>query len=410
MTAITGSHLTRDTSNTGSVPQSSAIPLPDAGGQQQRQTHVLFLVDQLTDLGGGERALMQIVRELSPRFRCSVITFRGDVNTDVERLLPVPVTVLELRKTYSFCALLRALELRRFIRSQGVDLVHTFFETSDLWGGAVARLSGVGALISSRRDMALLRLEKHQLAYQFMGKRYDRVLAVSDAVRDLVISKDGLDKDRVTTLRTGVRRPVPASETELENLRDSLEIPHSAPVILKVAHILPWKGHRDFLEAASLVRRTHPDSHFVVAGGCSDGELMKELLHRRSALGLNGCFHYLGAWQSTGPLYQMASVFCLLSSTEGLPNAVLEAMAAGCPVVATAVGGTGEAVDDGVTGFLVRPADVQTAAARICRILDSPRLAQQMSAASVRRVEQHFQLDKMMQKLEGIYDAALGRR
>jgi len=375
-----------------------------------RRTHVLFLVDQLAELGGGERALMQIVREISPRFHCSVITFRPFLHPNIKALLPVPVVVIPLTRTYNFGAIKSAFMLRRYIDYNSVDIVHTFFETADIWGGIVTRLSRAKVLISSRRDMALLRTKKHDLAYRFVGRMSDCVLTVSDAVRELVIRKDGLDARRVITLYTGVGLPHSSDKNTLLHLRCQMGVPPDAPIVLSVANILPWKGHSDFLQAAALVHSICPSAHFVVAGASSDGALAAELLCKRSSLGLDKCFHYIGSIASTWPLYQIASVSCLLSTTEGMPNAVLEAMSSGCPVVATNVGGTGEAVVDGLTGFLVSPGNVGDAAARISQLLTSSHLACSMSAASIRQVAEHFDLRQMIARLEDIYDSTLRRK
>jgi glycosyltransferase involved in cell wall biosynthesis len=314
---------------------------------------------------------------------------------------------MPLRRTWDTSAARAALSLRSFIRREKVDIVHTFFETADLWGGAVARLSGVHALISSRRDMAILRSRKHRLAYKAMGRFYTRVLTVSDAVRNLMIDIDGLSESKVVTLHTGVQRPAPVSSAAVAEARRRIGIPESAPLVLAVAHILPWKGHRELLQAASLVHAVHPEAHFAVAGAPSDAALAAELCEARKASGLEDCFHYLGPVAHTAPLYAAASVVCLLSSSEGLPNTLLEAMAAGRPVVATDVGGTREVVDDGVTGYLVRHLDIDSAAQRLCDLLSSPRLAAAMSAAALNRAESLFSMERMMTRLEGIYDASL---
>lgn len=372
-----------------------------------KQVHVLFLIDQLSALGGGERAMMQMVRSLSPRYRCSVATFRGNLHPDVYRLLQIPVKVIALSRTYTPHAMSSAFELRSFIRDEEVDIVHTFFETADIWGGLVAKLSGTKVLISSRRDMGHLRSAKHRLAYRLAGRMCDRVLTVSDAVRSLVVRKDRLDPSRVITLYTGVAPVTKASEEMNLELRRSMDLPLGAPIVLKVANILSWKGHTEFLQAAALVYAAHPDAHFVVAGAPSDSALFSRLMQLRYMLGLDDCFHYLGDVISTAPLYQLASVICLLSHTEGLPNVVLEAMSAGRPVVATNVGGTGELVVDGDTGFLVDAGDVKMAANRICALLVSDRLAGEMSTAALRRVKQHFSLHRMITQLEGVYESAL---
>jgi glycosyltransferase involved in cell wall biosynthesis len=379
----------------------------DMSATCSRPIHVLFLIDQLCALGGGERAMMQIVRSLSDNYRCSVVTFRGNLHADVGKLLTIPPRVIPLSRTYTPSAIARALQLRQYIRTEKVDIVHTFFETADLWGGIVAKLSGVKVLISSRRDMAILRSRKHRLAYRIVGRMCHRVLTVSEAVRGVVLRKDGLDPGRVKTLHTGVLPMVPNDDIAIAGLRRKLNIPGGAPVVLKVANILPWKGHKEFVEAAARVRVRHPDAHFVVAGAPSDGALFADLINQRETLGLDSCLHYLGDVATTGLLYEMSSVVCLLSSTEGLPNVVLEAMSAGRPVVATNVGGTAELVIDGQTGFLVEAGDVTIAAKRISELLSSKQLSSEMSMAAVRRVIQMFSVKQMIAELEGIYESSL---
>ena len=402
------------------LPRSIAVPIepsPDISralygeSAQERLSsqprRVLFMIDQLSVLGGGERAMIQIIRGLSRRFECSVVCFRGDIHQLATELLEVPVTVIPLRRTCSLHGLRAAMRLRRLIKENSIDIVHTFFETSDLYGGVVARLSGVRVLISSRRDMGLLRSGKHRLAYRLVGRFCNRVLTVSDAVRREVLAVDRLNPGRVTTLHTGVRSQVRVPDAELCAVRIRLGIPPDAPVVLTVANILRWKGHLEFLEAASIVRRRFPDAHYVVCGAGNDPKLVAELEARRAALRMANCFHFAGEMRPIEPLYQMASIFCLLSRTEGLPNVVLEAMAAGTPVVATRVGGTPELVAHGETGLLVESGSAQEAAERICELLSSPRRARLLAELGRSRVARSFSMEKMIQSLEEIYDASL---
>lgn len=388
------------------------MPEPHVDADRGKQHHarnvrVLFVIDQLTVLGGGERAMIQMILGLSSRFECSVVAFRQNAHSEVSALLDVPVTAIPLRRTCSAKGLIAAFELGRTIRREHVDIVHTFFETSDLFGGIIAKLAGVKVLISSRRDMGLLRSGKHKLAYRLVGHMCNRVITVSDAVRHQVLTSDHLNPERVTTLYTGVRPHERVSQDVLLALRNRLGIPFGAPVVLTVANILTWKGHHDFLEAASIVRSRIPAAHYVVCGAYNDVELVKALESRRAALGMNGCFHYVGEVRLVGPMYQLASVFCLLSRTEGLPNVVLEAMAAGTPVIATCVGGTSELIAHGKTGLLVEPDSPRDAAARICELLSSPQCAKRIAEAARYRVMNDFTMEKMIQSLEEIYDASL---
>ncbi len=384
-----------------------AFGLPQPRPSVEKQIRILFLIDQLSALGGGERAMMQIVRHLPARFQCRVVTLRDNVHPDVERLLPVPVEVIPLMRTYNPRAVYCALQLGRIIRDGQIDIVHTFFETADLWGGLVAKLFGARVLISSRRDMGLLRSIKHRLAYPYAGRMCDRVLTVSDAVRDFVIRQDRMLPSRVTTLYTGVAPLPEVTDDQVFQLRMRLNIPPAAPVVVKVANILPWKGHPEFLQCAALVHAVHPDAHFLVAGACANSKLFFSLISRRKALGIDHCFHFLGDCSSIAPLYRLASVVCLLSRTEGLPNVLLEAMSTSRPVVATRAGGTAEVVVDGETGFLVEVGDAKEAANKVSALLGSETLASKMSRAAFHRVEEMFSLTRMIAQLEGVYDSTL---
>src|ERR1700756_3558463 len=129
--------------------------------------HVLFLVDTFHQkLGGAESNLLRITRILAGnRYRCSVATFasRSDL-VDIKSEFSCPVYIFPLRRTYDWNALKVAIKLRQLIRSQKVSIVHTFFSTSDIWGGLVAKLSCCPVLVSSRRDMGFLRSSRHRIA------------------------------------------------------------------------------------------------------------------------------------------------------------------------------------------------------------------------------------------------------
>lgn len=165
---------------------------------------VLYLIDELCRMGGAESALLRIARHLPrERFRPLVATFRHDAAFPTDALC-APLYVLPLRRTYDLGAVRAACSLRRLIREERVRIAHCFFETADLWGGAVAKWSDCPVLISSRRDMGILSNWKHRLAYRVMGRMFDQVQTVSEKVRQFTITRDRLPADRVVTLYTGV--------------------------------------------------------------------------------------------------------------------------------------------------------------------------------------------------------------
>jgi glycosyltransferase involved in cell wall biosynthesis len=383
---------------------------PAVHDHAQAAINVLYVIDQLSALGGGERAMIRMIRAHSPRFNPQVLTFREDIHPEAKQQLAVPIHVIPLVQTGSIEGLRAALSIRALILSERIHIVHTFFETSDLFAGFVAKLAGVKVLISSRRDMGILRSRKHQIAYRIVGRLCSKVLTVSEAVRKQVLGKDRLDPERVTTLYTGIHFPHPQSIESIPDVRRRIGIPHGVPIVLTVAHILPWKRHADFLRMAARLHEKFLEAQFVVAGSANDRALFMELLSLRESLGLRDHVHFLGEVDFVNSLYRAASVFCLLSESEGLPNVVLEAMAAGVPVVATNAGGTTEVVVDGQTGYLTEVGCPEEAAERVDQLLRSPELRRNMSMVARTRVESLFSIERMMSTLERIYESSVCAR
>jgi hypothetical protein len=153
-----------------SVPRLAIHP-PEASNSRRQLPCVLYVIDQICQLGGAERVLLEIVKRMAPdRFRSCVVTFKIDKELEILKGLPCPLHVLPLYRTYTLHAAKVALRLRQLIQTENVSIVHTFFETSDLWAGAVAKLSGCPVLVSSRRDMGILRTRKHEVAYRLMNR------------------------------------------------------------------------------------------------------------------------------------------------------------------------------------------------------------------------------------------------
>ena len=371
------------------------------------RAHILYIIDELCRLGGAERALRNTIRLLpKDRFNCSLITFRADPSLEVFSSFPCLTKVLPLRRTYDSNALQVAMQIRKVIRSQRVSIVHTFFETSDLWGAPIAKLSGCPIMVSSRRDMGILRRPKHQLAYRFVNPLFDRVIAVSEQVRSYCIHQDRLDPAKVVTVYNGVDlNETPMNGTD--SLRRALGVGEASEVVVTLGHIRRVKGIDIFVRAAEIVRREFPAAKFLVVGDTSETEHAKELQELITALGLQDTVKFAGNRLDAFRILKCCDVFCLLSRSEGFSNALIEAMAAGLPCVATRVGGNGEAIAKDESGYLVENEDVRGAAERILHLLRNPSRAREMGAAGRRTVETKFTSQAMIQQLTNIYDGLL---
>jgi L-malate glycosyltransferase len=387
-------------------------PQPSVTSPHQGLTHVMYIVDGLYLQGGGEEALLRIVKTLPrDRFRISLVTFDANPKAaNMVREWGANMHILPMRRVYDWNGFRTGLELSRLMRTNQVDVVHTFFETSNTWGALVAKLSQVPVLISSRRDMGILRLPKHHLAYEIVNRFCDGIVAVSDGVRDFCIESEGLDPERIFTVHNGVDLARIDAAPGATALKEKLNLPDGAPVVATVANIRRIKGLDTLLRAAAMVRREVPNVRFLLAGRCLEPDHFNELKAEVQELGLSENVQFLGDFSEVFALLKLSNVFCLLSRTEGFSNAVLEAMASGLPSVVTRVGGNPEAIDDGKNGFLLEPEDAQGAAQRITALLRNPAEAKRIGRNARNTVEQEFTSEKMAENLASLYESLLNKR
>ncbi len=387
----------------------TARTLPRDSGQLP---HILFLIDRYVGRNGGaEIALFNIIRQLPrDRFRCTLVVFGVSPGVKLSDHFDCPAYDFPMRRTYDWNALRTASKLSRLIRREHVDIVHTFFETSDLWGGAIAKLSGCPFLVSSRRDMGIQREGKHDIGYRFLRRFTDLVLPVSGQVREFCIERDGLDPRKVVTLYNGVDVRRLDQEEGSETLRASLGLQDASHLISTVANLRPVKGIDVMIRAMAAVRRKFPRACFVIAGLPHDHDYAQELNDLCQELGVTGNVRFAGNQEKIGRFLKMTQVFCLPSRSEGFSNALIEAMACNLPCVATRVGGNGEALEEGVSGYLVESEDAEAMAGRILDLLENPERARQMGAAARRAVEERFTIEAMESKLIQLYEALLHRK
>jgi L-malate glycosyltransferase len=379
-------------------------------GRPDSRHHILFVIDELCEIGGAERVLFKMIRSLpQDLFRCSLFTFRINDEADVTKI-GCPVFVLPLKRTYDWNAMRVAREIRRFIKREKVSIVHTFFETSDLWAGPIAKLSGCPVLVSSRRDLGILRSRKHRIGYKVLRGLYDTVLTVSPQVSQFCIEQDGLDPSKVQTLFTGLDIEAVAQGTSRQLMRKELGIGESVPVITTVGNIRKVKGIDILLEAAALVCRKLPSAVFLVVGRKSEEGHCRELEARISALGLESNFRMLGSREDVFSILRMSDVFCLPSRSEGFSNALIEAMACSLPCVATDVGGNPEVLTQGESGLLVPNENSEEMALALLQLLSDPSLAAVLGARGEKLVRSRFTTDAMIADLTEVYTKLLAAK
>lgn len=383
----------------------TVVPLEDSSLNDANHAalpHVLLVLDQLSStLGGGERIVLKLAA-LLPQYgyRASILTFFAHPESAGLQSPPCSIYLLPIQRTYDLTALRAGLDLRRFLKEQRIQIVQTFFESSDLWAGLVTKAASDAKLIWSRRDMGILRDRKHSVAYRLMSGAPDKVFAVSEEVRRHSIEVDGIDPSRVQTIYNGL------------DLADWANVPQPAKrpgesVIATVGNIRRVKGHDLFIKAAAAVVSRFPNTSFSIAGAVLEPDYFEELQTLIRELNLSDRFHLVGGVTNLREHLSAADIFVLPSRSEGFSNAIVEAMAASLPVVATNVGGNAEAVQDGVSGIIIPSEDVEALSAAIIRLLSNPLKATQMGAEGKKLAAERFTTDAMMCQITGAYASVL---
>jgi glycosyltransferase involved in cell wall biosynthesis len=378
--------------------------LPAANAADGNLPHVLLVVDQFSKtLGGAERIILRLGALLPAYgYRASILTLSLDPTITELKSPPCPIYLLPIQRTYDLTALRAALDLRQLLKQQNVKIVNTFFESSDIWAGLVTKTMSKAKLVWSRRDMGILRARKHNLAYRLMAGAPDAVFAVSEQVRQHCIEVDRIDPARVQTIYNGL---------DLSDW-DTTSRPARAPgkaLVTTVGNIRRVKGHDLFIKAAATIMPQFPDVSFSIAGDVLDPAYFAELQTLVQDLGLSDRFSFDGGVVDLRGHLAAADVFVLPSRSEGFSNALVEAMAASLPVVATDVGGNAEAVRDGISGFIVPSENSAALAVAIIRLLSNPALAKTMGSAGKDLAIERFTTETMMRRISGAYGNLLCR-
>jgi glycosyltransferase involved in cell wall biosynthesis len=275
--------------------------------------------------------------------------------------------------------------------------------------GALARVAAArartGAIVHSVRGWAFEsshgpRRGAYLQVEQRLAGLAHRLVAVSPALVDAGVSHGIGRAGDYRIIRSGIELARFAAAVDQGAVRRRLGIPGSAPVVGTVMHLVPAKAPLDFVAVAAQAAAAVDDLHVVVVG---DGPCRRDVERAIARTGLGARFHLLGLRDDVPELLRALDVFALTSRWEGMPRVVVEAAAAGIPIVATDVGGTRDIVVDGGSGFLCRPGDVDRLARAVITLLLDPGLAGRLAAAARARVTGDFALSRVVDQHIALY-------
>jgi glycosyltransferase involved in cell wall biosynthesis len=369
-----------------------------------RPLEICFVIDDL-HLGGAQQQLLTLLRGLPrSRFAPSVIALSTEKRglEAAFRDSGVPLTLLPHSGKWSWATLWR---LRRELRRSRPDIVHTWLFTADLYGRLAARMAGVPVVLSALRSVDAGKPWHYVAADRVLRHLTDAYTVNAAIVGEVLRSRDHVPVAKVHTIYNGVEAEA-CTASAVECARQSANAPEGTPLVGIVGRLAPEKGHGVFLAAAAEVARRLPSARFVVAG---DGPLREMLELQARELGIADRVAFLGAVRPVAPVLAALDLLVVASHFEGCSNVILEAMAAGRPVVATSVGGNPELVVPGETGVLVPDGDASAMADAIVSLLCDRTRAAQLGRAGRLRYESAFTVERMVEASAGLY-ASLARR
>jgi glycosyltransferase involved in cell wall biosynthesis len=368
---------------------------------------VFYLVDSL-NIGGTETQAVELalrIPEAGYDVTLGCLRARGPL---LERLQGTGVDVREFHPKGGMdspAGLYQLLRLSWFLRRKKFDVVHTHDLWSNLLGVPAARLAGVRAIVSSRRDLA------HFDWYQGKRRTWLRriqnlggaVLANATPIRDALVAEDGFAPKKLRVIHNGVDIK---RFQESGSARDQMfpGVGESKLIVLVGNMHTDVKGHPWLIAAAPAVVQEFPSTRFVLVG---DGEQRSRFEQQVASLGLGQNFLFLGRRADIPKILGCCDVAVLPSRAEGLSNAVLEYMAAGLPVIASRVGGNAELINDGMTGLLVPPEDSSALSSAMLKLLRDPGLAQRIAQGGHEFTVRNFSFERLVREVDELYSELL---
>ncbi len=378
------------------------------GGADEGRIRVLQVLATLMP-GGSEISVLRLVGALDPvRTLVRVAWLRGEpVLADDFRAAGVEVVPMGMRAKIDPACFLR---LRRYVARERIDVVHTHMDVADFYGALAGRLGGARCVVATKHAPDEFRTRPTWKRYPFLVlerlayEMEDAVIVVSEGLASFLEEAERLPRRKMVVIGhgiDGVSGAGPRPET-----RRALGLPPLDPLLGAVGRLSPEKGHGVLLRALPTILATFHRVGVVLVG---DGPSRSELEAETRRLGIADRVVFLGQRRDVPVVLAALDLFVQPSLYEGFGISLLEAMAAGLPIVASRVGGIPEVVQDGATGLLVPPRDPAALASAVIRLLRDREEAGRLGAAAARRARERYSLRAAAARVDALYRDILGR-
>lgn len=371
---------------------------------------ILHVITRLP-IGGAERMLIGVLRNLDhDRFTSEVccIQDRGELATEVEGM-HIPLHALGLMRSNRFDYLV-VKALRRLIRERRIDLVHCHLYHANLYGRLAAWRERVPAIASVHNTYIRHKWHRHFIN-RLLARISFRVTAGSADVEKDILCHDHVGPEKLVRLPNCIDLDRTYSALDTSEAKERIGLDPANVVIGTVGRMEEQKGHAILLDAFSLLRSmpgVPADSLRLLVVG--DGRLKPATEARAARLGITDACRFPGSITHLGDVYRAIDVFVMPSLWEGLSLAMLEAMAAGLPMVATDVGGVRDVLGDNRYGLLVPPGDPVVLAQALAKLLIDPQKRCELADSGRRHVRDNYSVAYLSRQLGELYESALSKK
>jgi len=321
----------------------------------------------------------------------------------------LPISLVgELSPTRDYAAVR---SLVKYLHQSGTTILHAHSSKGALVGRLAAIMARTPVVIFTAHNSIFYeewpewKKKLFARVERFLARFTDKIITVSDALKQELMEREGLPVKQLTTIYNGIEVDRFNAKVDVKAVRRNLNIPELGPVVGTIARLAPQKGVSYFLKAASLLKEYQVN--FLVVG---DGPLEETLKQEAAELGLQGRVIFAGRRENIAEILSVLDIFVLPSITEGLPLTILEAMAAGKPVVATRVGGVPEAIVEGKTGLVVAPKDPEALAVALAGLIGERDRLMRMGTNGQKHVREKFTVSMMVEKTMELYQQLLAEK
>lgn len=359
---------------------------------------VMHVIEDL-EKGGAERVLINLVSGLpvqlfQPMVCC--LTKKGRMAAELEER-GMRVVALHKKPGVDVGLLWR---LQKLLRTQQTDILHTHVFTANLWGRLAGILAQVPVLITHEHSTFTIADQTRQRIEQQLARKTTQIISVSEQLRRRLVETSGLPDDKVITIHNGLRLPITVNEATRMELQREFELDRFNPLIGSIGRQEVRKNYPLLLEAMPNILEHYPQAGLLLIGEGPETPQLKRLVQTK---GLAGNVVFAGHRQEVYEFLSFMSVFCLPSQTEGISMAILEAMAAKVPVVATRVGGNPEIIADNRYGVLVPANDRHALTTALLETLNDREAACTRAQAGQKFVLENFSEQQMIQRITTLY-------